>query len=52
MSLNMRGLLHQRERVEVLGGLHETSCFDFEDLMGKVKMFVHGTQYLHKQVKL
>lgn len=50
MTLNVHGLLHQAYLVQLQGGLHENSNFDFEDMLGHLKKLVHGTQYMHEQV--
>ena len=49
MTLNVHGLLHQTHLVQIQGGLHENSCFDFEDMLGHMKKLVHGSRHVHKQ---
>lgn len=50
MSFNIHSLLHLSEVVHDLGPLWVTSCFPFEDLLGKMLNFVHGTRYVGLQI--
>ncbi|KAK0078806.1 hypothetical protein PV326_009124, partial [Microctonus aethiopoides] len=50
MVSNVHALLHLPEVVEDLGPLWTTSCFPFEDLLGKMVDYVHGTRYVGLQI--
>lgn len=50
MVSNVHALLHLPEVVEDLGPLWTTSCFPFEDLLGKMVNYVHATRYVGLQI--
>lgn len=50
ISFNIHSLLHLPDVVEDLGPLWITSCFPFEDLLGKMVNFVHGTRHVGLQI--
>lgn len=50
MVNNVHQLLHLAECVRQFGPLWTTSCFPFEDLNGKLKRLVHGSNSAHLQI--
>lgn len=50
MSFNVHYLLHLPDVVRDLGPLWTTSCFPFEDLLGRMLNCVHGTRYVGLQI--
>lgn len=50
MSCNVHSLLHLPEIVRKMGPLWTFSCFDFEDINGKLKNLVHGSKNAQLQV--
>ncbi|KAE8740989.1 hypothetical protein FOCC_FOCC013484 [Frankliniella occidentalis] len=50
VSHNVHMCLHLHQSVQLLGPLWAVSCFQFEDMNGRLKNLVHGTRHVGLQI--